>query len=291
MPSRPESALEILAREIRICQKCPLHQIRQRAVPGEGDPIIPVMLVGEAPGGDEDLTGRPFVGQAGGLLTEVLGENGLERSDVYITNAGRCCPPLAGKTRKPSPDVIRTCRPYLDREIEILKPRIIVTLGATPLGVFLPNEQVSSAHGRVYWIDGRWIMASYHPSWVLRKGRTPQARTILSQDFQRLRHLITVDDRTQSRPWTLGTLSLLMASIPFHEPTVKDGIATWDTEGLHPMFQTRSAITELMRRATSCLIERTDNRIGGVITGVAVPEEFRLLPESGSEAAAGGGAS
>jgi uracil-DNA glycosylase, family 4 len=120
--------LEELSREILTCTKCPLHKYRTNAVPGEGAVKLGVMVVGEAPGADEDRTGRPFVGAAGRLLTEALARLSVSRGDVYITNVVKCRPP---NNRTPTREEVEACLPYLLRQIELLRPRRIVALGLT----------------------------------------------------------------------------------------------------------------------------------------------------------------
>jgi uracil-DNA glycosylase family 4 len=166
--------LEELNRDIANCNKCPLHKHRTHAVPGEGSMRLGVMLVGEAPGADEDRTGRPFVGAAGRLLTETLARLGVSRDDVYITNVVKCRPP---NNRTPTQVEVETCLPYLLRQIELLKPRRIVALGLTSAKTLLSLvgrrvEKVGDVRGRCF--RGRVagveveICATYHPAAVLR---------------------------------------------------------------------------------------------------------------------------
>ena len=169
--------LEELNREIASCNKCPLHKYRTHAVPGEGSMRLGVMLVGEAPGADEDRTGRPFVGAAGRLLTEALARLGVSRGDVYITNVVKCRPP---NNRTPTQEEVEACLPYLLRQIELLRPRRIVALGLTSAKTLLHLigkrvEKIGDVSGRCF--RGRVagveveICATYHPAAVLRNPR------------------------------------------------------------------------------------------------------------------------
>ena len=135
------AALEAIAAEVRTCTSCRLHETRTRAVPGEGNPDTEVVFVGEGPGFNEDRQGRPFVGRAGALLGKFLATLGWRRDDVFITNIVKCRPP---ENRDPEPDEIAACAPYLRRQLEILDPALVVTLGRHSLGRFMPGERISS---------------------------------------------------------------------------------------------------------------------------------------------------
>ena len=126
MRDERQAALEVIASEVRACTRCRLHETRTRAVPGEGDPDTEVVFVGEGPGFNEDREGRPFVGRAGGMLVRLLGSVGWQREDVFITNVVKCRPP---DNRDPQPDEIAACAPYLRRQLEVLDPAVVVTLG------------------------------------------------------------------------------------------------------------------------------------------------------------------
>lgn len=165
------AALERLADEVRACRRCRLHERRTQAVPGEGHPSTEVVLVGEGPGQNEDRQGRPFVGRAGDLLVELLGSIGWRREDVFITNIVKCRPP---DNRDPAPDEIAACLPYLQRQLEILDPALVVALGRHSLGRFMPGETISRVHGTVRPADpssgvpGALVLAMYHPAAGLR---------------------------------------------------------------------------------------------------------------------------
>lgn len=159
-------ALAQIADEIRGCTLCPLAARRTLTVPGEGNVLSDVMLVGEGPGAREDVTGRPFVGPAGQLLGELLRSIGWERSDVFITNVVKCRPP---GNRDPEPVEVATCTStYLDRQERALDPAVIVTLGRHSLGRYLPGERIGSVHGRLRRTEGgQHVFPMYHPAAAL----------------------------------------------------------------------------------------------------------------------------
>jgi uracil-DNA glycosylase len=165
------AALEQIASEIRACTGCRLHEGRTRAVPGEGDPDTEVVFVGEGPGFNEDREGRPFVGRAGGLLVRLLASIGWHRDDVYITNVVKCRPP---DNRDPQPDEIAACAPYLRRQLAILDPAVVVTLGRYSMGTFMPGARIGAVHGtsRPAGADtgarDALAFAMYHPAAALR---------------------------------------------------------------------------------------------------------------------------
>ncbi len=138
------AALEAIAAEVGACTGCRLHERRTRAVPGEGHPSTEVVFVGEGPGMNEDREGRPFVGRAGDLLVRLLGSIGWRREDVFITNVVKCRPP---ENRDPEPDEVAACAPFLRRQLEILDPALIVTLGRHSMARFMPGTTISRAHG------------------------------------------------------------------------------------------------------------------------------------------------
>src|SRR4030081_560335 len=138
--------LRMLADEIRACTACPLHRSARQAVPGEGSPASGIFFLGEAPGYNEDVQGRPFVGAAGQLLDELLQGIGPDRAEVFITKVVRHRPP---ENRDPRPDEVAACDVWLHRHLEILKPRVIVTLGRHAMYKFFPNESISRVHGTI----------------------------------------------------------------------------------------------------------------------------------------------
>ena len=164
-------ALEQIASEVRVCTRCRLHEGRTRAVPGEGNPDTEVVFVGEGPGFNEDREGRPFVGRAGALLVKLLASIGWGREDVFITNVVKCRPP---ENRDPQPDEIAACMPYLRRQLQVLDPALVVTLGRYSMGAFMPGARISQAHGTTRPVDPETgaadalAFAMYHPAAALR---------------------------------------------------------------------------------------------------------------------------
>ncbi len=138
------AALAEIAAEVRACTRCRLAETRTRAVPGEGHPDTEVVFVGEGPGQTEDQQGRPFVGRAGELLVKLIGTLGWRRQEVFITNIVKCRPP---GNRDPEPDEIAACAPYLQRQLQVLDPAVVVTLGRFSMGHFRPGERITQIHG------------------------------------------------------------------------------------------------------------------------------------------------
>ena len=176
--------LDEVANEVRKCEKCDLCRSRKNAVPGEGSGRSGVMLVGEAPGGREDQSGRPFVGTAGKRLEGLLRLAGLSRDDVFITNVVKCRPP---GNRRPRRDEAESCHEYLRREIEALNPSIVVLLGVTALKQFFPSSEISTARGRVIESGGRRYLPTYHPASMI-YNRSLEAA--VSGDFRELKKLL-----------------------------------------------------------------------------------------------------
>lgn len=185
------AALEAIGAEVRDCTRCRLHATRTHAVPGEGDPSTEVMFVGEGPGQNEDREGRPFVGRAGGLLVNLLGHIGWTREDVFITNIVKCRPP---GNRDPEPDEVEACAPFLRRQLEVLDPAVIVTLGRHSMGRFMPGARISQAHGTVRPADpstgarDATVFAMYHPAAAL---RTPSIERESYEDVARIPAVLT----------------------------------------------------------------------------------------------------
>jgi uracil-DNA glycosylase len=159
------ATLARIADEIRGCTRCPLAAHRTRTVPGEGNPLSDVLLVGEGPGAREDATGRPFVGAAGQLLDELLRSIGWERADVFITNVVKCRPP---GNRDPEPAEVGTCASYLDRQERALDPAVVVSLGRHSLQRYLPGARIGAVHGRLRRsYSGQHVFPMYHPAAAL----------------------------------------------------------------------------------------------------------------------------
>lgn len=155
-----------LTEEITNCQKCRLCAARTHAVPGEGNPHARLMFIGEGPGRDEDLTGRPFVGRAGQLLDKMIAAIGLSREEVYIANVVKCRPP---QNRAPEMDEVAACMPYLRAQVGLIRPWVIVLLGASALGAILgPEHRITRERGA--WIErkGVFFMPTFHPAALLR---------------------------------------------------------------------------------------------------------------------------
>ena len=158
------SALSELNKEIANCRQCELSRQRTRVVPGEGAEDAAITFIGEAPGWHEDQQGRPFVGPAGQFLDELLASIGLKRGQVYICNVLKCRPP---GNRDPQPTEIATCQTWLDRQLQLLHPRMIVTLGRYSMARFFPGETISKTHGRSRREGGLIYFAMYHPAAAL----------------------------------------------------------------------------------------------------------------------------
>ncbi|ABX32055.1 phage SPO1 DNA polymerase-related protein [Petrotoga mobilis SJ95] len=159
--------IEMIAKRIEVCEKCPLNLTRTNTVPGSGNVDSPIMFVGEGPGADEDALGEPFVGRAGQLLEKMLKEYAkLERNDVFITNIVKCRPP---QNRVPTQEEVKSCQSYLDGQIIVIKPKIIVTLGNTPLYYFTGESKITQSRGRFFnWYGDIKIFPTFHPSYLLR---------------------------------------------------------------------------------------------------------------------------
>ncbi|ACJ17008.1 Uracil-DNA glycosylase [Thermococcus onnurineus NA1] len=187
-----EELMNKLEEKIKSCRKCPLGELRTNAVPGSGSYNAKVMFVGEAPGYWEDQKGLPFVGRAGKVLDELLAEIGLDRDEVYITNIVKCRPP---DNRDPTEDEIKACSPYLDRQIDIIRPKVIVPLGRHSMRYILEKfgfevEPISKIHGKAFEAHTLFgkivIMPMYHPAVALYR---PALKEELRKDFQKLREL------------------------------------------------------------------------------------------------------
>jgi len=166
------SALTELNDQIAVCSKCEIAKQRNRAVPGEGADDADIMFIGEAPGWYEDQQGRPFVGPAGKFLDELLASINLSREKVYIANVIKCRPT---GNRDPLPYEIQNCRPWLDRQIEMIRPKMVVTLGRYSMNMFFPGKTISKIHGTAQKKDGIICFAMYHPAAALHQQSLRQA--------------------------------------------------------------------------------------------------------------------
>lgn len=188
-----DEPLRSIAAEIRACTACPLHRSARQAVPGEGSGESGIFFLGEAPGYNEDVQGRPFVGAAGQLLDELLAGIGLDRSKVFITNVVRHRPP---ENRDPLPDEVTACDVWLRRHLEALQPRVIVTLGRHAMYKFFPAESISRIHGRPRIFEGLTVFPIYHPAAALHQ---PALRSALVADFAALA-LLLATQRPEPKP-------------------------------------------------------------------------------------------
>jgi DNA polymerase len=178
------TSVEDLNKQICECQKCPLGATRTKFVFGVGNPNATLMFIGEAPGADEDAQGEPFVGRAGQLLTKIIEAINFKRSDVYICNILKCRPP---NNRKPTSEESETCKPYLKKQIELVKPKVIVCLGLTAAENLLgTTESMGKLRGRVMKYEGVPVMITYHPAALL---RNPNWKRPTWEDVQAVRKL------------------------------------------------------------------------------------------------------
>lgn len=179
-------ALAGIAKEIERCTRCPLHKTRTRPVPGEGDPAARLVFVGEAPGRDEDLQGRPFVGAAGQLLTRMIEAMGLRRESVYICNVLKDRPP---DNRAPLPEEVESCAPFLIAQLEAIRPRAICALGAVAARSLLGGPvSIVEVRGRRYDFHGIPVIPTFHPAYLL---RNPSAKRLAWEDLKKVKKLLS----------------------------------------------------------------------------------------------------
>ena len=182
---KSDDILAQVAKEVSVCTKCQLHFSRKQAVPGEGPPNAEILFSGEGPGFHENDQGRPFVGAAGRFLEELLESIGMTREQVFITNVVKCRPP---GNRDPRPEEIDTCTGnYLDRQVQAINPKVIVTLGRYSMGLYLPNAKISDVHGQALRVKGRLVVPMYHPAAALHQG---SLKPVVERDFAKLPELI-----------------------------------------------------------------------------------------------------
>lgn len=173
-----------IAEAVAVCRKCDLCHSRAKGVPGEGPAQAEIMFIGEGPGFHENMQGRPFVGAAGNLLVELLGAINMKREQVFITNVVKCRPP---GNRDPLPQELAACKAYLDKQLQIINPKVIVTLGRFSMARFIPNAKISEIHGQAVNVNGRLIVPFFHPAAALHR---PSLRPALEADFAKLPELI-----------------------------------------------------------------------------------------------------
>lgn len=192
-PTTPEKtpvpiflSLSAIREDIGDCTRCKLHTLgRTQIVFGVGNPDADLMFVGEAPGGDEDIQGIPFVGRAGQLLTKIIEAIGLKREDVYIANVIKCRPP---QNRNPDPDEVQTCEPFLFQQIDAIKPRVIVALGKFAAQTLLrTGDPISRLRGRLFDYRGAKLIPTFHPAYLL---RNPSAKREVWEDMKLVRRLL-----------------------------------------------------------------------------------------------------
>src|SRR5688572_9497198 len=180
-----ETELEAIAEEVKVCTKCKLYKGAKNAVPGEGPADAEIMFIGEGPGFHEDRQGRPFVGAAGKFLEELLGYIDLKREQVFIANVVKHRPP---GNRDPEADELEACAGYLERQIKAINPKVIVTLGRYSMARFFPGAKISSIHGQAKKVDGRLVVAMFHPAAALHQ---PSLKQAIIEDFKKLPTLIS----------------------------------------------------------------------------------------------------
>lgn len=200
-----KALLEGLAQKIQNCTLCPLYKGTTNAVAGEGDPNATIFLIGEGPGFYEDKSGRPFVGRAGQLLEKILNKVGLERNEVFIGNVVKHRPP---ENRDPLPGEILACKGWLEQQLAILKPKIVVTLGRFSMASFLANAKISQIHGNARKVKDYIVLPMYHPAAALRNGNLMEQ---FQKDFEINKELllnpdsfINMDTESEKDPNQIG---------------------------------------------------------------------------------------
>lgn len=178
------ASLDEVAEQIRRCRLCPLWHGRKKAVPGDGPASARCMLIGESPGAEEDASGRSFIGRSGKFLDDVLKESGLERKNLFTTGSVKCHSP---KNRDPRTGELSTCRPYLLRQIDIIKPKVIVLLGRIAVGGFMGKVKLDEVRGHVFTRDPYRLLPTYHPAAAM---RFPARRKPFTDDIATLSSLL-----------------------------------------------------------------------------------------------------
>ena len=185
------SELTDLYKEIKVCQACILSQGRTNAVPGSGPEDAAIMFIGEGPGFHEDRQGEPFVGAAGKYLEELLEQIGIKREDVYITNVVKCRPP---GNRDPQPDEVSACKAYLDKQIELIRPRLVVTLGRFSMQRYFPGASISRIHGQPKRVGNVIYYPMFHPAAALHQ---PRWRSLVEEDILKIPDLLAKLDEVE----------------------------------------------------------------------------------------------
>ena len=181
----PPETLEEIRADLGECTRCKLHGGRTNLVFGVGSPTADLVFVGEAPGRDEDRQGIPFVGRAGQLLTRIIAAIGLSRDEVYIANVIKCRPP---NNRNPEPDEVATCEPFLFRQLDVIRPRVVVALGGFAIRTLLQTDDaISRLRGRVFDYRGAKLIPTFHPAFLL---RSPERKRDVWEDMKRVRALL-----------------------------------------------------------------------------------------------------
>ena len=196
------SLLTELHAEIESCKNCELARHRTRVVPGEGPEDARLLFIGEAPGWNEDQTGRPFVGSAGQYLDQLIGMIGYKRSQVFIANVIKCRPP---ENRDPMPGEIMACGRWLERQLDLIKPRVIVTLGRFSMARYFPSETISKVHGRAKRIGSTIYFAMYHPAAALHQGNL---RRVIEADILKLPAVLAEADKMEDEKERPAQLNL-----------------------------------------------------------------------------------
>ena len=180
-----EKNLEKLAKKIKVCTLCELHRSRTEAVPGEGPAHTEIMFIGEGPGASEDKQGRPFVGASGKFLDQLLEQAGVTRTEVFITNVVKCRPP---GNRDPLPDEVEICTSsYLEHQIKMINPSIIVTLGRHSMGLFFKGAKITQIHGQMRKVNDRFVIAMFHPAAALHQ---QSLKSTVMADFAKLPEML-----------------------------------------------------------------------------------------------------
>jgi DNA polymerase len=185
----PDVALREVREDLGDCQRCKLHRLgRRQIVFGVGNPNADLMFVGEGPGHDEDIQGEPFVGRAGQLLTRIIEAIGLKRGDVYIANVIKCRPP---ENRNPEPDEVEMCEPFLFRQVETIRPKVIVALGTFAARALLKTQEpISRLRGRIYTYGHAKLIPTFHPAFLL---RSPDRKRDVWEDMKKVRAILNGD--------------------------------------------------------------------------------------------------